>query len=118
MCYMKDEQIRHRATKEAIFCISIILLIILCGLCSGCCQIEPVYDDTGRLVKVSSFKTPLMGDLSYESEEVVNDPKTGAATIKKVKCSTSTNADKIIDSANKFIGTGLNALEKAGAAMP
>ena len=88
------------------------------SLFAGCAQIKPEYDSKGRLEKVSSFKTPLMGDLSFESEETTTNPKTGEITANKVKTSTSTNADKIIDSAVKGLGTAVNAVEKAGAAVP
>lgn len=84
----------------------------------GCCQIEPVRDSNGLLIKVNSFKTPLMGDLSFKEKVKTTDPKTGIITERETETGTATNADKIIDSANRFIGTAVNAAEKAGAAMP
>lgn len=85
---------------------------------SGCCQITPEKNIAGDLIKVSSFKTPMMGDLSYKETSRTLDPKTGLVTEKTVECSTSTNADKVINAGANFIKTGINEAEKAGALLP
>jgi hypothetical protein len=82
----------------------IIALGVVMAAIVGCAQITPEYKGD-KLSKVSSFKTPLMGDLSFESEETTTNPKTGEVTVKRVKTSTSTNADKIIDAVTKQAGT-------------
>lgn len=95
-----------------------ILFVLFVLLFAGCAQIKPEYDELGRLKQVSSFKTPLMGDLNFKTSEKTTDMKTGAVTEKVTECSTSTNADKVINAGANFIKTGINEAEKAGALLP
>lgn len=96
---------------------NLIAAVCFIAILSGCSHIQVNHKD-GKLDSVQSFKTPLMGDLNYEEEITTTNPKTGEINTKRVKASTSTNADKVIRAVTEQVGTLVNAAEKAGAALP
>jgi hypothetical protein len=115
---MTDLEAKSESRLKAFLVIIIAIVVITGAILSGCAQIKPEYDEQGRLKQVSSFKTPLMGDLNFKTSEKTTDPKTGTVTEKATECSTSTNADKVFNAGANLIKTGINEAEKAGALFP
>ena len=88
------------------------LLSILVLLSSGCANITPNRDSQGNVVSVSSNK--FGADLAYK--QTIKYAPDGKTILERTEeYETRTNADRILDSANKILGT---AVDGYGKLMP
>lgn len=92
--------------------ILIAVVTVFCLFSMGCANITPNRDSQGNIMSVSSNK--FGADLAYKQTlEYAPDGKTVLKRIEQFE--TRTNADRILDSANKILGT---TVDGAGKLMP